>query len=77
MGLGEFSWHELATTDYEAAFAFYSEVFGWKKNDDMDMGEGGLVLVTAEPPPSSLDREPEPYAPTAHTYATKPAITRS
>src|SRR4051812_37709762 len=27
--MGSFSWHELATTDNEAAFAFYSGLFGW------------------------------------------------
>jgi predicted enzyme related to lactoylglutathione lyase len=26
---GEFSWHELATTDWNAAIDFYSAVFGW------------------------------------------------
>src|ERR1700710_2927791 len=36
--VGEFSWHELATTDYEASFAFYSELFGWKKTSSFDMG---------------------------------------
>jgi predicted enzyme related to lactoylglutathione lyase len=37
---GEFSWHELMTTDYPAAFKFYSAVFGWEKVDEVDMGEG-------------------------------------
>jgi predicted enzyme related to lactoylglutathione lyase len=36
--VGEFSWHELATTDHEAAFAFYSELFGWEKTSSFDMG---------------------------------------
>src|SRR5262249_58852966 len=27
--LGEFSWHELATTDQAAALRFYGELFGW------------------------------------------------
>ena len=26
---GQFSWHELMTTDYKAAFAFYNALFGW------------------------------------------------
>lgn len=38
--LGDFSWHELATTDPESAFAFYHELFGWEKTDAMDMGPG-------------------------------------
>ncbi len=43
--LGGFSWHELATTDYEAAFEFYSQLFGWKKTDSMDMGEGAIYQM--------------------------------
>jgi predicted enzyme related to lactoylglutathione lyase len=35
---GEFSWHELMTTDHQAAFEFYSAVFGWEKTGEMDMG---------------------------------------
>lgn len=38
--VGEFSWHELMTTDWEAAWEFYSELFGWETTEDMDMGEG-------------------------------------
>jgi predicted enzyme related to lactoylglutathione lyase len=36
--VGEFSWHELVTTDPDAAWAFYSELFGWEKTTAMDMG---------------------------------------
>ena len=43
--LGTFSWHELATTDYEAAFAFYSGLFGWDAMQRMDMGPNGIYLV--------------------------------
>jgi predicted enzyme related to lactoylglutathione lyase len=43
--IGEFSWHELATTDHEAAFAFYSDLFGWKKGEAMDMGEMGVYQL--------------------------------
>ncbi len=39
--VGQFSWHELSTTDHEAAFDFYSELFGWEKTTAMDMNEGG------------------------------------
>ncbi len=42
---GEFSWHELATTDHEAAFDFYNSVFGWEKTDAMDMGEAGIYQM--------------------------------
>jgi len=28
---GEYSWHELATDDFQAAFDFYSSLFGWEE----------------------------------------------
>jgi predicted enzyme related to lactoylglutathione lyase len=37
-GLGDFSWHELATTDAAAAFKFYQQLFGWEETGGMDMG---------------------------------------
>ena len=43
--LGTFSWHELATTDNEAAFAFYSGLFGWDAMQRMDMGPTGIYLI--------------------------------
>lgn len=43
--LGEFSWHELATTDHAAAFDFYSTLFGWQKMEAMDMGEMGVYQM--------------------------------
>jgi predicted enzyme related to lactoylglutathione lyase len=36
--VGEFSWHELTTTDPAAAFRFYQELFGWETTRSMDMG---------------------------------------
>jgi predicted enzyme related to lactoylglutathione lyase len=35
---GYIGWHELNTTDYQAAWKFYSELFGWKPTSSMDMG---------------------------------------
>ena len=43
--VGEFSWHELATDDHEAAFDFYSKLFGWEKAGDHDMGEMGTYQM--------------------------------
>jgi predicted enzyme related to lactoylglutathione lyase len=40
-GPGEFTWHELATTDQGAALDFYVELFGWEKGEAHDMG--GMV----------------------------------
>jgi len=36
--IGDFSWHELATTDWQAALAFYQRLFGWEKTESMDRG---------------------------------------
>ena len=35
---GLFGWNELYAGDLEAAFAFYSALFGWTKGEAMDMG---------------------------------------
>ena len=45
MPMLQFSWHELATSDLDGAWVFYSEVFGWKVVDDMDMGDAGLYRM--------------------------------
>ena len=37
-GIGDFSWHELLTTDWRAALAFYKDLFGWEETESMDMG---------------------------------------
>jgi predicted enzyme related to lactoylglutathione lyase len=44
-GPGEFSWQELATTDYEAAFRFYSELFGWQVMERVTMGPTMVYLI--------------------------------
>ena len=66
-GLGDFTWHELATTDVDAALRFYGALLGWSKVDEVDMGEqgkycmfgsgagpiGGMYLKPAEVPYSN------------------------
>jgi uncharacterized protein len=42
---GSFAWLELATSDYEAAFEFYSKLFGWTVIQRMDMGPQGVYLI--------------------------------
>jgi predicted enzyme related to lactoylglutathione lyase len=42
---GEYSWHELATTDADAAFDFYAALFGWEKMSEHDMGPLGTYLI--------------------------------
>ena len=43
--MGDFMWHELATTDVSAALAFYGELFGWTAGNAMDMGPAGVYQV--------------------------------
>jgi len=43
--VGEFSWHELATTDYASAFRFYQALFGWEKIAEHDMGPMGIYFL--------------------------------
>jgi hypothetical protein len=42
---GEFTWSELVTTDHQAAFGFYSQIFGWRKSRELEMGHMGTYLV--------------------------------
>ncbi len=42
---GSFSWAELNTTDYEAAWKFYGELFGWAERGSMEMGPAGTYLM--------------------------------
>ena len=44
-GLGDFSWHELATTDWKAALSFYQKLFGWETTSAMDMGGGNTYQM--------------------------------
>ena len=50
--VGGFSWHELATTDSDAAFEFYHAVFGWEKTDTMDIGAVGAYQMYGHGGPS-------------------------
>jgi predicted enzyme related to lactoylglutathione lyase len=44
--LGEFSWHELATSVAPSgAFAFYKALFGWDEISQTDMGPMGMYLI--------------------------------
>ncbi|MDA2934473.1 VOC family protein [Acidobacteria bacterium AH-259-D05] len=45
LGVGDFSWHELATIDHAAAFDFYSAIFSWRRTESMDMSEMGLYQM--------------------------------
>jgi len=43
--LGDFSWHELLTSNWQTAFGFYSKLFGWEKMESMDMGSQGMYQI--------------------------------
>jgi predicted enzyme related to lactoylglutathione lyase len=43
--VGDGSWHELYTTDAEAALKFYTDVFGWRPTETMDMGPMGKYYM--------------------------------
>ncbi len=48
---GHVAWHELHTSDWQAAFDFYSGRFGWAKGEAMDMGPMGTYqIITAGGP---------------------------
>jgi len=42
---GHISWHELVAGEWEAAFRFYSQLFGWQKTDAVDMGPNGTYQM--------------------------------
>ncbi|MEO8123362.1 MAG: VOC family protein [Burkholderiales bacterium] len=44
---GHVGWHELHAGDGPAAFAFYSGLFGWTKDEAMDMGAMGVYQLFA------------------------------
>ena len=74
---GRFSWHELATSDWEAAWTFYSELFGWRKTDAMDMGEGNMYQMYGRggPPLGGMfNRPPEMPVSAWMLYAMVPSV---
>ncbi len=44
---GHVGWHELYAGNLDAAWAFYSGLFGWTKADAMDMGPMGIYQIFA------------------------------
>ncbi len=42
---GEIGWHELYTTDHEAASAFYRQIFDWERLGELDMGPMGTYVL--------------------------------
>lgn len=44
---GHIGWHELAAGDGKTAWDFYSKLFGWTKDRDLDMGKMGVYRTFA------------------------------
>lgn len=44
---GHGNWIELMSTDPDAGFAFYADLFGWTRSDALDMGEMGTYRLFA------------------------------
>ncbi len=42
---GSVAWHELHARDWEKSFSFYEGLFGWKKEEPMDMGPMGTYQI--------------------------------
>ena len=59
--VGQFSWNELATSDYKKALSFYSDLFGWTPQDAMDMGEAGIYQLygLGDPPMGGMFNKPD------------------
>jgi predicted enzyme related to lactoylglutathione lyase len=46
---GTMGWHELYASDLDAAWAFYSAMFGWTKGEAIDMGPMGVYQLFVGP----------------------------
>lgn len=44
---GNGGWHELMASEWQAAFEFYSGLFGWTRAEPFDMGEMGIYQLFA------------------------------
>ena len=43
--LSDFSWHDLATNDAEAAFRFYAALFGWERIEALHLAPGQVYQI--------------------------------
>jgi predicted enzyme related to lactoylglutathione lyase len=56
---GRFVWYELATTDVEAAKAFYSAVVGWRTEETSAGPAGYTLFIAGNTPVAGLTKLPE------------------
>jgi len=76
-GVGRVSWHELMTTDGEVAWSFYSSLFGWTEDSQMDMGDMGVYRMFgrgAHPLGGMMTRPPEVPASAWMIYVRVPDV---
>jgi predicted enzyme related to lactoylglutathione lyase len=74
---GHVGWHELYTTDWQAAFDFYSGQYGWVKDQPFDMGEMGiyqLYCVNGEQTGGMMNKPEQIPTPVWLFYFNVPAI---
>ncbi|MHA6684000.1 VOC family protein [Mesorhizobium sp. A556] len=74
---GHIGWHELYTTDSQAALDFYTSQFGWEKDQPFDMGEMGLYRifkVGGEPTGGIMNKPEKMPTPAWQFYFNVPAI---
>lgn len=69
-GIGQVSWHELATSDEEAARSFYTGLFGWQPAGEVDMGGGMMYRMFGYggPPAGAIYSRPPEMPVSAWTY---------
>lgn len=74
---GHVGWHELYTSDWKAAFDFYSSQFGWQSAGQFDMGEMGIYQTFGAGPESGggiMNKPPQIPVPFWQFYFTVDAI---
>ena len=74
---GRVGWHELRAGDGDAAFAFYSGLFGWTKAEAVDMGPLGTYQTFAAggaPIGGMMTKTPETPSPSWLYYFTVDAL---
>jgi predicted enzyme related to lactoylglutathione lyase len=73
---GTTGWHELHTTDWEGAWGFYSGLFGWAKDEAMDMGAMGTyqLFKTDANPVGAMFNSPATPRPLWLYYFSVPSI---
>ncbi len=74
---GVISWHELYAGNGDAAFAFYSALFGWTKDTAVDMGPMGTYQLFAAGGPAiggMMTKPPEVPVPFWQYYISVAAI---